>query len=113
MAAMTPAKPAFAGLNIADDLKAFEPDLAGAAARPDPVAMAEVSARAGFPSREPQAAKRPASLRPLNFDTRLTVRVAARDKQRFEDLAYSLRCSNGEALRRLLDHFAAGDAPAE
>ncbi len=107
------AKP-FAGLNLADDLKAFEPEVT--APRPDPKVLAKVSERAGFPSREPQPAqpdKPAAPVRELNFDARLTLRVTNRDKQRFEDLAYRLRVPNGEAMQRLLDHFEAtaqGDA---
>jgi hypothetical protein len=107
-----PAKTAFAGLNLADDLRDFEPDASSAPARPDAAALTALSERAGFPSREPRVAKPPPIPRPLNFDARLTIRVAGPDKQRFDDLVYRLRVSNGEAFRRLLDHFETTAGPA-
>ena len=100
-----PAKTAFAGLNLADDLREFEPSVAAPPPRPDRAKVAAVSESAGFPHREPRAAKPAAPPRPLNYDARMTIRVASADKTRFDDLAYRLRASNGEAFRRLLDHF--------
>ena len=102
------AKPAFAGLNLADDLKEFEPS-AAEAPRPRlaPAALETLSDQAGFPSREPKAAKRTPIVRAVNFDTRLSLRVTARDKQRFDDLAYALRVPNGDAFRQMLDLFEA------
>jgi len=107
MADAKPARTPFAGLNLAEDLREFEPDASTAPTRPDPATLAALSDRAGFPSREPRVPKAPPTPRPLNFDARLTIRVAQRDKQRFDDLVYRLRASNGEAFRRLLDHFEA------
>jgi len=99
------AKPAFAGLSLADDLREFEGDVTAAPPRPDKAKIAAVSESAGFPSREPRAAKSAAPTRPLNYDARLTIRIAESDKTRFDDLVYRLRASNGEVFRRLLDRF--------
>jgi hypothetical protein len=59
---------------------------------------------AGFLEPPPAPSKRG---REAQFDARLTLRVTAEDKQRFDDLAYALRAPNGEAFRQLLDHFEA------
>ena len=103
-----PPKPAFAGLNLADDLKEFESEPAPPSRpKPNPAALAAVSERAGFPSREPQAPKPAPAVRELKYETRMTLRVTERDKRRFDDLAYRLRVANGEAFGRLLDVFEA------
>lgn len=107
-----PAKPVFAGLNLAEDLREF--DVAPTAAprpKPDAASLNAVSERAGFPSREPQPIKAAPipPVRELNFETRLTIRITERDKKRFDDLAYRLRVPNGEAFRRLLDQFEAAE----
>jgi hypothetical protein len=91
----------FAGLNLADELADFEP--ASPVAKTDPSSLRELSTRAGFPSREPQPPKAPPKPRPLNFDARMTVRVATEDKARFDELTYELRTSNGEVFRQALD----------
>ena len=44
-------------------------------------------------------------MRAANFDTRLSLRVTDRDRQRFDDIVYALRVPNGEAFRQLLDLF--------
>jgi hypothetical protein len=113
MADQPSSKPAFAGFNLAEDLREFE-TVAPAAprARPDAASLNLVSERAGFPSREPRpAAPTPAAaptpVREARFETRLTLRITERDKQRFDDLAYRLRVANGEVFQRLLDHFEA------
>ena len=95
---------AFSGLNLADELADFEP-MPSPVAKSDPASLRELSTRAGFPSREPQpspavAQRRP---RPLNFDARMTVRVAAEDKERFDNLTYELRTSNGDVFRQAVD----------
>lgn len=109
--------PGFAGLNLADELAEF----GGADApvpKPDPAKLRELSTAAGFPSREPQPATPKAPIRaatpkpappprPLNFDERLTIRVAADDKRRFEDLVHDLRTSNGDGFRQALDALEA------
>ncbi|MEW5688193.1 MAG: hypothetical protein AB1942_25015 [Pseudomonadota bacterium] len=117
MTATAAKPPGFAGLNLADELAEF----AGSdtpVPKPDPAKLRELSTAAGFPSREPQpapskAAARPAAPkaapapRPLNFDERLTIRVAAEDKRRFEDLVHDLRTSNGDGFRQALDALEA------
>jgi hypothetical protein len=113
MADKLPTKPAFSGLNLAEDLREFESAPAlKMPPRPDTASLNAVSEQAGFPSREPRASKAaaPPPARELNFETRLTIRVTERDKQRFDDLAYRLRAPNGEAFRRLLDLFEASEA---
>ncbi len=107
MVDQAPAKPAFAGLSLADDLREFETDVTAPPPRPDKAKIAAVSESAGFPSREPLVAKARTPPRPLNYDARLTIRIAETDKARFDDLVYRLRASNGEVFRRLLDHFEA------
>ena len=112
MSANAPAKPTFAGLNLADDLRDFETEEAsGHRPKPDAAALADVSERAGFPSREPKLAKAPPPpARELNFDERLTIRVTKRDRKRFDDIRYRLRVANGEAFARILDVFEAQEA---
>ena len=95
---------AFSGLNLADELADFEPT-PSPVPKADPASLRELSTRAGFPSREPQpspseAHRRP---RPLNFDARMTIRVAGEDKERFDNLTYELRTSNGDVFRQALD----------
>jgi hypothetical protein len=102
-----PAKNPFVGLNLADDLREFETAMPVPRPRPDQAKVAAVSESAGFPSREPRVAKAPPPPRPLNYDARLTIRIAEADKTRFDNLVYRLRTSNGDAFRRLLDHFEA------
>lgn len=112
MPAPAPAKPSFAGLNLAADLKEFDVDKPPALRpKPDPAALAGVSERAGFPSREPKPAKSAAPpVRELHFDERLTLRVAKVDRTRFDDIAYRLRAANGEAFAKVLDAFEAQEA---
>ena len=102
-------KPAFAGLNLADDLKDFEVDEApDHRPKPDAAALADVSERAGFPSREPKASKpapAPAPVREIIYGERLTLRVTKKDRERFDEIAYRLRGANGEAFARILDAF--------
>jgi hypothetical protein len=100
-------KPAYAGLRIAQDLAAFEPD-ASTPPMPDPKLLAQVSERAGFPSREPKAPTTPKpapASRELTYDARLTIRVREEDKARFDDLVYKNRLTNGAFFQKLLDHF--------
>lgn len=94
----------FAGLNLANELADFEPT-PSPVAKSDPTALRELSTRAGFPSREPQPApsKPEPKVRPLNFDARMTIRVAGEDKERFDNLTYELRTSNGDVFRQALD----------
>lgn len=117
MTATAAKPPGFAGLNLADELAEF----AGSDApvpKPDTAKLRELSTAAGFPSREPQpatpkaAARPPAPKaapppRPLNFDERLTIRISAEDKRRFEDLVHDLRTSNGDGFRQALDALEA------
>ena len=101
-------KPAFAGINLADDLKDFEVDEApDHRPKPDAAALADVSERAGFPSREPKASKpaAPAPLREVIYGERLTLRVTRKDRERFDEIVYRLRGANGEAFARILDAF--------
>jgi len=107
MADPAPAKPAFAGLNLAEDLKDFELPTAARLPRPDRATVAAVSESAGFPHREPRSVKPAAPVRPLNFDARMSLRVAEADKTRFDDLVYRERASVGEVFKRLLDHYEA------
>ncbi len=100
-------KPAFAGLSLADELRDFDPPGALQPPKVDPVKLREMSTNAGFPSREPQPLPIKAPPRPLNYDTRLTLRVADQDKTRFEDLVHQLRTTNGEAFKLALDALAA------
>ncbi len=103
------AKSAFAGLNLADDLRDFESDIGASPPRPDRAKIEAVSERAGFPSREPVPRKPPPMERPLNYDARLTLRVTDADMKRFHDLVYRLRSSNGAVFQRLLDTFEASE----
>ena len=100
-------KPAFAGLNLADDLKDFEVDEApDHRPKPDAAALADVSERAGFPSREPKPSKpAPAPVREVLYGERLTLRVTRKDRERFDEIVYRLRGANGEAFARVLDAF--------
>ena len=98
-------KPTFAGLSLADDLKEFEIAAEPPRKRLDASALESLSERAGFPSREPKPTKRAPVVRAANFDTRLSLRVTDRDRQRFDDIVYALRVPNGEAFRQLLDLF--------
>ena len=107
MAESAPAKPAFAVLNLAEDLKDFELPTAAPLPRPDRAVVAAVSQSAGFPSREPQSLKTAAPVRALHYDARMSLRVAEADKARFDDLVYRERASVGEVFRRLLDHYEA------
>lgn len=113
MPASSPAKAAFAGFNLADDLKEFEvEDARELRPKPDPTSLATVSERAGFPSREPKPPKPAAPVRELKFDERLTLRVTEADRKRFDDIVYRLRAANGEAFAKVLDAFEAQEAAA-
>lgn len=100
-------KPAFAGLSLADALKDFDPPAIASLPKADPARLREMSTNAGFPSREPQPLPPKPVPRPLNYDTRLTLRVAEDDKTRFENLVYRLRTTNGEAFKLALDALTA------
>jgi hypothetical protein len=101
-------KPAFAGLSLADQLKDFDAPAQGAGpAKPDPKKLRVLSTEAGFPSREPQPLPVKPPPRPLQFETRVTIRTSAEDKERFEELSYRLRKANGETFKLALDALEA------
>lgn len=105
------------------DVTGFAPKPRAEAPRLDTEQLRAVAEGRGFLSREartaalPAAAAAPAEMRPttaarnvppprpIHFETRLTIRISAEAKRRFDDLAYRLRVPNGEAFNRLLDAF--------